>query len=138
MHRAVLVLKRETDMADTPTDADLDGPISPDDIGDESFKLALNALLTAHQSQLEEDLKEARDPERLKAELLKEAPNCEQEFAFANRLFEGFMKEDVAVRLLPEQAMQLLGPRENWRWCLLHLRCCLIFGWPITSRTQRQ
>lgn len=134
MHRAVLVLTRETDMADTPTDTDLDGPLSPDDIGDESFKLALNALLAAHQSQLEDDLKQAKDPERLKAELLKVLPDCEQEFAFADRLFEGFMKEDVAVRLLPEQALQLLGPREDWRWCLLHLRCCLIFGWLVCRR----
>jgi hypothetical protein len=47
----------------------------------------------------------------------------------AYALFEKFLTEDVAQRLLPAQARELLGPIEQWRWCFLHIRCCLVFGW---------
>ncbi|MCZ7627032.1 MAG: hypothetical protein M5R38_15815 [Candidatus Methylomirabilis sp.] len=35
------------------------------------------------------------------------------------------------MRLLPEEGRQLLGPIDRWRWCLLHIRCCIIFGWLV-------
>src|ERR1035438_10087278 len=34
----------------------------------------------------------------------------------------------------PAQARELLGPIEGWRWCLLHIRCCIIFGWLLCRR----
>ncbi len=121
-------------MATTAAPQDPDGPITAEEIGDDAFKQALQTLLAAHQSQLEDDLKQAKDPDALRGALLKIQPDCEQEFAFAGQLFEAFLKDESAARLLPEQALALLGPRENWRWCLLHIRCCLIFGWLVCRR----
>jgi hypothetical protein len=37
----------------------------------------------------------------------------------------------VALRLIPEKGRAQLGPIDNWRWCLQHLRCCIIFGWLV-------
>jgi hypothetical protein len=54
--------------------------------------------------------------------------------ATASRIFESFATEDVVLRVLPPEARKLLGPVEEWRWCLLHIRCCLIFGWLICRR----
>ncbi len=44
------------------------------------------------------------------------------------------------MRSLPPEGRQQLGPIDRWRWCLLHIRCCIIFGWlvcrgPRTFRT---
>jgi hypothetical protein len=38
------------------------------------------------------------------------------------------------MRLLPAQACEMLGPIERWRWCFLHIRCCIIFGWLLCRR----
>ena len=32
---------------------------------------------------------------------------------------------------VPGEIRQQLGPIENWRWCLQHLRCCFVFGWLV-------
>jgi len=96
--------------------------------GDKDFQLALKELLAAYQPILEEELNRAKSPERLEAVAL---PTCEEELALANRIFERFTSEHVALSYLPAEAREALGPPERWRWCLLHLRCCLIFGWLV-------
>jgi hypothetical protein len=47
--------------------------------------------------------------------------------AVAARLFT----EETALRLLPENAREVLGPVEEWRWCLTYVRCCWMFGWLV-------
>jgi hypothetical protein len=95
------------------------------------FQAVLKALLDAYRPILEEDLKRAEDPEALKKEAEKKPPSCEDELALAERLFEKFFTEKVALLSLPAEAREILGPVENWRWCLVHIRCCIIFGWLV-------
>lgn len=59
------------------------------------------------------------------------AASCDEEFAAATALFERFWTEQTAIKVLPAQARELLGPVEKWRWCIDHVRCCLIFGYLI-------
>ena len=106
-------------------------PIEHDEIHDEDFQFVLKALLGTYQPILEEDLKRAREPEELKKEAEAKPPSCDDELALANRIFEIFLADEVAVRLLPVEARELLGPIERWRWCLRHIRCCIIFGWLV-------
>jgi hypothetical protein len=101
------------------------------EIHNEDFQFVLKHLLAAYQPVLEEDLKRAKAPEELKKEAESKAPSCEDEIALANRIFDRFLTEEVAVRLLPEEARKQLGPIENWRWCFLHIRCCIVFGWLV-------
>ena len=91
-------------------------------------------MLAGYQPILEEELKRAKDPERLKKELLASTPNCEEEMALAQRIFERFSTPELATRLLPPEAQAVVGSIEQSRWCLLHIRCCLIFGWLICRR----
>ncbi len=98
---------------------------------DEDFRFALRELLAACQPLLEEDLRRAQAPDQLEAEEQAHPPNCEDEIALGERIFGKFLSEDVAMRLLPPEGRRLLGPIERWRWCLSHVRCCLIFGWLI-------
>ena len=100
-------------------------------IDSETFQVALKALLGAYRPILEEELKRARDPDKLRKEAEKTPPSCEDELALAERLFEASFTEDLALRSLPEEAIKILGPRTRWRWCLQHIRCCIIFGWLI-------
>ena len=96
---------------------------------DDDFRAVLKELLAAYQPVLEEDLARAKAPDRLEKEAQAKEFNCEDEITLAGRIFERFWTEDVAQRILPVEARQLLGPIERWRWCLLHIRCCIIFGW---------
>lgn len=100
------------------------------------FQFALKELLAAYRPVLEQELQRAKDAEKLKEEAARTIPNCDDEFELASRIFEKFFSEEVAMSLLPEEAKKLLGPIERWRWCFLHLRCCLIFGWLICRRPQ--
>ncbi len=109
-------------------------PPTPDELNDKDFQVGLQALVATYQSALEQDLKRAQDPEALKKEVLAGEPSCEDEVAMASRLFERFASEEVMVRLLPPEARKLLGPIDQWRWCLLHIRCCLVFGWLACRR----
>ena len=97
---------------------------------DKDFQFVLKELLSAYHPVLEEELKRAKSPEQLEDEAA-EARNCEEELELANRLFERFASEKVALSYLPEEARKLLGEPQRWRWCLLHIRCCLIFGWLV-------
>lgn len=101
-----------------------------DETNNEDFQFVLEKLLAVYRPILEEELKLSKTPKRLKDEAGEE-PTCDDELALANRIFEKFFTEEVAVRLLPEAGRQLLGPVERWRWCFLHIRCCMIFGWLV-------
>ena len=106
-------------------------PTEHEEIHSEDFQFALKALLAAYQPILEEELKRSKEPEQLKKEAEAKPPSCEDEIALANRIFEKFFTEDVAIRLLPPEGRQQLGPVEKWRWCFRHIRCCIIFGWLV-------
>ena len=101
------------------------------EINSEDFQFVLKHLLAAYQPVLEEDLKRAKAPEQLEKEADEKPPSCDDELALANRIFEKFFTEEVAVRLLPAVGRELLGPIDRWRWCFWHIRCCIIFGWLI-------
>jgi hypothetical protein len=109
-------------------------PNEADEIHNEDFQFVLKELLSAYRPILEEDLKRAEAPEELKKEAQSKPATCEDEIALANRIFDRFVTEEVAVRLLPEEGRKQLGPIENWRWCFLHIRCCIIFGWLLCRR----
>lgn len=104
-------------------------PEERDEPLDEDFQFALRELLETYKPVLEEDLKRAASPDALIKEALANPPSCEEEFAYAQNLFARFTSEEVAMRLLPAAAREIVGPVERLRWCLLHLRCCLVFGW---------
>ena len=106
-------------------------PVEEDEIHGEDFQFVLKELLSAYQPILEEDLKRAGAPEQLEKEAEENPPSCNDELSLANRIFEKFVTEEVAVRLLPAEGLKLLGSIERWRWCLLHIRCCIIFGWLV-------
>ena len=102
-----------------------------DEIHNEDFQFVLKELLEAYRPILEEDLKWAGAPDQLTKEAEDTPSNCDDEIALANRIFEKFFTEEVAMRLLPAEARELMGPIGRWRWCLLHIRCCIIFGWLV-------
>ena len=101
------------------------------EINNEDFQYVLKALLAAYQPILEQQLNLAKNPAELSKEAEARPPNCADELAAANEIFGKFFSEDVALRMIPPQARAQLGPIENWRWCLAHLRCCFIFGWLV-------
>src|SRR5262249_38686050 len=98
---------------------------------DDDFQFVLKELLAAYQPILEEDLARAKSPDRLRKEAADKPPSCEDELALANRIFDKFYSDNVALSLLPTEGRQLLGPIDRWRWCLRHIRCCTIFGWLV-------
>jgi hypothetical protein len=119
----------------TPTTAN-DGGAEPrpPEADDPEFRQVLEALVAAYRPLLEEDLRRAGDLDALVKEADAAAPDCDAEIAAAERLFTPFVDEKTALALLPPQARELLGPPENWRECLLHVRCCIIFGWLLCRR----
>lgn len=104
-------------------------PSAPAEFDDADFQLVLRALLAAYQPILEQQLTLIKNPQELQKQAQAGGQGGAGEFAQALALFENFLTEDVALRLLPPQARALLGPIEEWRWCFLHIRCCLVFGW---------
>ncbi len=108
-------------------------PTDPDSSSPE-FSTVLKALVEIYRPILEEDLKRSGNLEALIKEAEKAEPDCEAELSAAERLFGAFADEKVTLALLPAQARELLGPIERWRWCLLHIRCCIIFGWLLCRR----
>ncbi len=97
----------------------------------EDFQFVLKALLEAYQPILEQQLNLVRNPQELQKEAENSPPNCVDEIAEANRIFGKLFTEEVALRMIPAAQRERLGPIENWRWCLQHLRCCIIFGWLV-------
>ena len=108
-----------------------DGAPAAPELNNADFQYVLKALLAAYQPILEQQLNLAKNPQELQKEAQGHARNCADEFAEANTLFSKFLNEDVALRLLPEAQRARLGPAESWRWCLQHIRCCVIFGWLV-------
>lgn len=100
-----------------------------EEIRSEDFQFVLKALLAAYQPILEQELKRAADAAQLSKEATAQPPTCDDEIALANGIFGKFLTEEVALRMLPADARQQLGPVEQWRWCLRHIQCCIIFGW---------
>ena len=130
-------MARERKRPKKPPEEERAEPVGDEEeIHDDDFQFALKELLAAYEPILAEELERAREPERLKQEALEHPPSCEDEFQLAERIFDRFFTEDVAVRLLPAEGRRLLGPIEEWRWCLRHIRCCIIFGW-LVCRGQR-
>ena len=113
------------DSADSPQDPEMSSP---------EFQTVLQALVDTYRPILEEDLKRSADLKALEQEALKAPPDCEAELDAAQKLFETFLSEKTALALLPAQARELLGPIERWRWCFLHIRCCMVFGWLLCRR----
>lgn len=114
--------------------SDTQNQTSPDmpDFNDPDFQAGLQALLAVYRPILEQQLKLARNPDELQkqAQALS-SRTCAQEFEDAHATFSKFLNEETAMRLLPPQARELLGPIEQWRWCLQHIICCLVFGWLV-------
>ena len=113
------------------------GSVPPNDDPDvrtDEFQLVLKALLDAYQPILAEEARRAQDPKKLTNEALKQPPDCATELAAAERIFGPFVNETVVMALLPSQAREILGPIDRWRWCLDHIRCCIIFGWLVCRR----
>lgn len=103
-----------------------------DDVArDKDFQEVLKALLSGYQPYLERELQLARSADALAKEEAAHPASCEDEIALANRLFAGLANDDVAIRILPAELREKFGPVERWRWCLLHIRCCLLFGWLV-------
>jgi hypothetical protein len=96
---------------------------------DQEFRFALEALLAAYEPILSEELKLAKSPDKVREG--GDGPDCEAEITLANQIFGKFWSEKVAVSILPAEAREKLGPVEKWRWCFLHIRCCMIFGWLV-------
>jgi hypothetical protein len=93
---------------------------------------ALKALLSVYQPILEQQLSLAKNAEELQRQAQAiSSRTCAQEFEDAFSMFGKFLNEDTAMRLLPPQAREILGPIEQWRWCLQHILCCLVFGWLV-------
>src|SRR5580700_11757021 len=114
--------KKSPPPTDQPTVPELNSP---------DFQGVLKALLAAYQPVIEQQLNLAKNPQQLQKEAESAPPDCTREFAEANALFSKFLTDDVALRLIPEKNRAQLGPVENWRWCLQHMRCCIIFGWLV-------
>jgi hypothetical protein len=106
----------------------------PPEADDPDFRQVLEALVDAYRPLLEEDLRRAGDLDALVREADAAAPDCEAEIAAADRLFTPFVDAKTALALLPAQARELLGPVDDWRECLLHVRCCIVFGWLLCRR----
>src|SRR5260370_7392937 len=91
----------------------------------------VKGLLGAYQPVFEQQLSLIKNPQELQKQIEARQRSCADEFAEAYALFEKFFTEDVAQRLLPAEARELLGPIDQWRWCYRHIICCLIFGWLV-------
>jgi hypothetical protein len=84
---------------------------------DKDFVAVLDALLGVYRPILEEELKRARSSENLIKEADKNPPDCEEEIALADRLFDKFLTQDTAMLILGPQARKELGPISEWEWC---------------------
>lgn len=114
--------KKQAPEAAAPPSAETQSP---------DFQAILKALLAAYQPILEQQLNLAKNPDALRKEAGDTPPDCAAEIEQANAIFGKFFTEDIALRMIPAANRSQLGPIENWRWCLQHLRCCLIFGWLV-------
>ena len=103
--------------------------VAPEEFKDKDFKFVLKKLLESYKPILEKELERASSADGLIKEAVGSPPDCEAEVALADRLFAPFDDEKLALRMLPDEVREKLGPIEEWRWCLRHIICCLKFGW---------
>jgi hypothetical protein len=102
----------------------------PDDSGnDAEFRFALKELLAAFEPVIAENLELLRAPDKVQDP--GDQRDCEAEIALAHRIFGKFWSEKVALAVLPKEVVEKFGPIDKWRWCYLHIRCCIIFGWLV-------
>src|SRR5713226_1845980 len=92
-----------------PPQKDAVAPDAPE-LNNPDFQVALKALLAVYQPILEQQLNLAKNP----AELQKQAEatasrTCAEEFREAYAMFEKFLADETAIRILPVQAKELLG-----------------------------
>ena len=92
---------------------------SPDQelINSEDYQFILRHLINAYRPVLEEELQRANHPDQLEKEAESQPPKCDDEIALADRIFKGFLTDEVVVRLLPKAGRETLGPLDRWRWC---------------------
>ena len=102
-----------------------------DELNDEDFQFVLRELLAAYEPILAEALEQARAPDSLTKDALEHPPSCDEELQLADRIFERFCNEKIALRLLPPEGREQLGSVESWQWCLRHICCCIKFGWLV-------
>ncbi len=102
-----------------------------DELNDEDFQFVLRELLAAYEPILAEALEQARAPDALTKDALEHPPSCDEELQLAERIFERFCNEKIALRLLPPEGREQLGSVESWQWCLRHICCCIKFGWLV-------
>ncbi|MDA0165712.1 hypothetical protein OM076_35925 [Solirubrobacter ginsenosidimutans] len=121
--------------ASSERDDDVDR-LEPDEVQNDDFQFALAELLAGYEPVLKDELARAGKPDELTAEALERPPSCEEEFELAQRIFGRFFTEEVALRVLPAEARERIGPIDRWRWCLGHIRCCFIFGWLVCRRAR--
>ncbi|HXB70347.1 MAG TPA: hypothetical protein VNY05_19010 [Candidatus Acidoferrales bacterium] len=107
------------------------GPAPQDETNSKDFQFVLKALVAAYEPLLEHELKAARNIDELNREAGIAPPGIGEDIARLNRVFETFFTAEVAIRLLPEAVRGRFGPAEEWRWCMQHIRCCMIFGWLV-------
>jgi hypothetical protein len=98
---------------------------------DSDFQFVLKAFLAAYEPVLEQQVKLANDPAELEKEAQAGPPTSTNEWDQANEVFSRFLTDEVALRLIPSTARERLGPIEEWRWCLDHMRCGFVFGWLV-------
>ena len=108
--------RKRPNQGDPQPEEHADAP-SDDESQDEDFQFALKELLAAYEPLLAEDLERARQPEALEKEVAANPPSCDDELQLGGRLFDRFFTEEVALRLLPAEGRDQLGPIEQWRWC---------------------
>lgn len=120
----------------SPTDQE--SPEMEPEFKDKDFQAVLEALLNAYRPFLEKELERAKSAAALEKEAEEKPPDCDQEIALADSLFDPFLTREVASSLLGPQAREVLGPFEQWSWCWRHVICCLKFGWLLyRARTFR-
>ena len=111
--------------------ADNETPQLPE-LNNADFQYVLKALLAVYQPVFEQQLNLTKDPQEVQRQAQAiSSLSCAQEFEEAYSMFGKFVNEDTAMRLLPPQAKEILGPVEQWRWCLQHILCCLVYGWLV-------
>ena len=92
------------------------------DTNNPDFQVALKALLAVYQPIFEQQLNLTKNPDELQKQAQAiSTRTCAQEFEEAYNMFGKFLNEDTAMRLLPPQAKEIVGPVERWRWCLQRL-----------------
>ena len=102
-------------------------PAQADNVQNPEFRFLLESLLAVYEPVLTEDLRLGKTPDKIPEP--GEEPDCESEIKLADQIFGQFWNEKVALALVPAEERERLGPVDKWRWCFLHLRCCMIFGW---------